>query len=249
MRGLFPVALGLMSCLIAAPLMLAQASPAKGDEPATGQSKPAGEGQKPVPASSANPFPEDTSTVPVMPSKPTPDLPERTYGTERAPLPLPGDELDPVRSPDDAEPAPSSSQTDDSSSSLAGMDKLLPRPGDDQPDKKKGKLSVKEPNHQEAASKDIDVGVYYLQTKNWKGALSRFESAMVLDPENPDVYWGLAEADRHLGNFADARANYEKVAEYDPDSHHGKEAMKALKEPEIANGKNTAAVAPATEIK
>ena len=100
------------------------------------------------------------------------------------------------------------------------------------------KLVVKEPTHQEAASKDIEVGGYYLETKNWKAALSRFESALVLDPENPDVYWGLAEADRHLGNLADARANYQKVAEYDPDSRHGKEARKALKEPEIANGKN-----------
>ena len=71
---------------------------------------------------------------------------------------------------------------------------------------------------------------------------------MVLDPENPDVYWGLAEADRHLGNLADARANYQKVAEYDPDSRHGKEASKALKEPEIANGKNAAPGQPAAEM-
>ena len=51
----------------------------------------------------------------------------------------------------------------------------------------------------------------------------------------------MAEANRHLSNLADARANYEKVAEYDPDSRHGKEARKALKEPEIINGKNAAA--------
>jgi hypothetical protein len=54
----------------------------------------------------------------------------------------------------------------------------------------------------------------------------------------------LAEADRHLGNLADARANYEKVNEYDPDSRHGKDARKALKEPEIANGKNSAPSQP-----
>jgi tetratricopeptide (TPR) repeat protein len=84
------------------------------------------------------------------------------------------------------------------------------------------------------------VGKYYLDNKNWKAALSRFESALVLDPDNPDVYWGLAESQRHLGNFADARANYQKVVDYDPDSRHGKDARKALKDPEIANAKSSA---------
>jgi len=71
-----------------------------------------------------------------------------------------------------------------SSSSLSGLERLLPRPEDDQPEKKK-KLLFKEPTHEEAATEDINVGGYYLQTKNWKAALSRFESALVLDPENP----------------------------------------------------------------
>jgi hypothetical protein len=229
MRRFFSVALVLAGCLTAAPLLtqllLAQA-PAGGNT--TGQSKP----------SSANPFPEDTSTVPVMPSKTTPALPEGTYHSAESPgIPLSGEDRDPVRSPDDPAPAIASGSEADSSSSLTGMENLLPRPEDDQPSKKK-KLSVKEPTHQEASSKDIEVGSYYLDKKNWKGALSRFESALVLDPENPEVYWGLAEAERHLGNLADARTNYGKVAEYDPDSPHGKQARKALKEPEIANGKN-----------
>ena len=182
-----------------------------------------------------------------MPSKTTPTLPEGTYnGAESPAIPLPGDDFDPVRSPDDPAPAAANGQPEESSSSLSGLVNLLPPPDDDQSSKKR-KLAVKEPTHQEAVSKDIEVGGYYLETKNWKAALSRFESAVVLDPENPDVYWGLAEANRHLGNLADARANYQKVAEYDPDSHHGKEAIKALKEPEIANGKNAAvSLAPAT---
>ena len=78
---------------------------------------------------------------------------------------------------------------------------------------------------------------YYLDNKDWKAALSRFQSALVLDPDNPDVYWGLAEAERHLGNFADARANYQKVMDYDPGSRHAKEARKALQDPDFANAK------------
>ena len=67
---------------------------------------------------------------------------------------------------------------------------------------------------------------------------------MVLAPDEPEVYWGLAEADRHLGNFAQARAYYQKVLDYDPDGPHGKGARKALKEPEIANAKSVAPPAP-----
>jgi tetratricopeptide (TPR) repeat protein len=156
---------------------------------------------------------------------------------------LPDEDLDPVRSPDD--PAAPSATDGGSSSSLAGLDKLLPGPDDNEKDKDqketKRKLAVKEPSHKEAASKDIEVGGYYLETKNWKAAESRFESAMVLDPDNPDVFWGMAEAERHLGNFADARTHYQTVLEYDPDGKHGKEARKLLKDPEIANAKTIAA--------
>jgi hypothetical protein len=238
MRRFFRVALVVMGTLAvgltAASRLMAQA-PAPGDTAATGQSKPASERQKPGTPSqpSTNPFPEDTSTVPLMPSKTTPILPEGTFrGEESAPVPLPGGDLDPVRSPDDPEPTATSGQEGDSSSSLKGMERLLPRPEDDQPDKKK-KIFDKEPTHQEASSKDIQVGDYYLQTKNWKAALSRFESAMVLDPENPEVYWGLAEAEHHLGDMTNAKAHYLKLLEYDPDGPHGKQARKELKDPAI----------------
>ena len=87
----------------------------------------------------------------------------------------------------------------------------------------------------ETAKEDEDVGGLYLSQKNWRAAASRFESAVVLDPENPDVYWGLAEAQRHLGQFAAAKANYQKVVEYDPDSKHAKEAKKLLIDPQMAN--------------
>jgi tetratricopeptide (TPR) repeat protein len=81
------------------------------------------------------------------------------------------------------------------------------------------------------------VGKYYLDIKNWRAALSRFQSALVLSPEDPEVYWGLAESARYLGNFADARGYYQKVIEYDPGSKHAKEAEKALKDPQIENAK------------
>lgn len=244
-RGL-AIALVLAGLLAAAARVSAQ-SPAGGDAAGSGQSKPSDQGQKPAaaqPQTGSNPFPEDTSTVPLLPSKGTPVLPEGTYKGDEyesggGRVALPGEDLDPVRSPDDPAPAAGSGQQEDSSSSLSGLDKLLPPPDDDQTGRKKKK--EKESTHQEAASEDINVGGYYLDRKNWKAAYSRFQSALILDPENPDVYWGLAEAERQLGDFTNARAHYEKVLEYDPDSKHGKEARKALKDPAIANAKKAAA--------
>jgi len=109
---------------------------------------------------------------------------------------------------------------------------------------KKGEPSAELPK--ENPENDISVGDYYLSVKNWQAALSRFQSALVLDPESPDVYWGLAESERRLGDFALAREHYLKVLEYDPGSRHAKEAAKALHEPAIANAKASPAAAAGT---
>ncbi len=207
---------------------------------------PAGQNSQPADASPArtqqqnnqNPFPEDTSSVPLMPSRDNPNLPP-SADEARQPIYLPEVDLDPVRSPEEAGAAAEANESS-SSSSLAGMGNLLPGPDDDtqSPQRsRRNKGAAVEPEHHETAAEDENVGKYYLDNKDWKAALSRYESALVLDPDNPDVYWGLAESERHLGNFAEARASYQKVLDYDPDSRHGKDARKALKDPEIANGK------------
>jgi hypothetical protein len=245
MKRFLSVALVLAGCLWTAPRFYAQApadAPQPGQKPASGTAQPATSSPP-----DSNPFPGDTSTVPVLPTQETPASPEWTHnGADNAGVPLPGNDADPARSPDDPEPAANNGQEEESSSSLKGMDKFLPQPDVDQPGKHR-KMPAKEPTHQEAASKDIEVGGYYLETKNWRAAHSRFESALILDPENPDVYWGLAEAERHLGDLAGAKANYLKVLDYDPDGPHGKEARKVLKDPAVANAKGAAPVQPGAE--
>jgi tetratricopeptide (TPR) repeat protein len=246
MKPVFIVALVLVCLLAVAPRLGAQAQPANnasgaGQNPPATPQQPA-RGQK---QSNANPFPEDTSDVPVIPTGNAPDLLPGENGEAGSRMPLPPVDLDPVRSPEDAGRA-AEDQEQSSSSSLAGMGSLLPSPDDDtQPGKRNRKGSQIVPEHHETAAEDEDVGNYYLDSKNWKAALSRFESALVLDPDNPDVYWGLAESERHLGDFASARANYLKVTQYDPDSRHAKDARKALKEPEIANAKASPSAQPA----
>jgi tetratricopeptide (TPR) repeat protein len=137
-----------------------------------------------------------------------------------------------VHSPDDPPPGASNSG-DGFSSSLTGANDVNipdePRPS------KHGKKSDEPVVHQVTAKEDEDVGAFELSRKNWRAALSRFQSAVITDPENPDVYWGMAEAQRALGDYANAKVNYQKVMEYDPDSKHGKDAKKWLKEPELAH--------------
>ena len=180
-----------------------------------------------------NPFPGDTTNVPVLPSGPTANVPEGNYEPESGHVAFPAHDHDPVRSPDNA--VPDSGEREGFSSSLSGVDDVLPPPDQPSANGKKDQGIASMP--QESPEKDVDVGNYYLGLKNWRAALSRFQSALVLDPENPDVYWGLAESERHMGDFALAREHYLKVLEYDPGSKHAKEAKKALRDPEIANAK------------
>ena len=215
------VALGLALCIPAFSTHVWAQAPA--DKPKTGQQ--------------ANPFPEDTKTVPVLPPANTP-VAAPPGSDDSVNVQLPGDENDPVRSPDEAQPSTGDSTT--SSSSSAGLDNLLKPPPDT------GKNGQPKDESHTGPKEDESVGSYYLDQKNWRAALSRFESAFVLDPENPDVYWGLAESQRHLGNYADAKKNYLKVMEYDPDSKHSKEAKKILKEPEMENAKAVSAGVPAS---
>ncbi|MGA7341282.1 MAG: tetratricopeptide repeat protein [Terracidiphilus sp.] len=256
-KPVIAVALVAVCCLAAGPRLHAQApadsksnSNSKPNSNPASQSKPAAPAQTPASApaqSNANAFPEDESSVPVLPSNNSPEVAPGTFdGAVNGRVALPAGDIDPVQSPDDS-PAAGGVDTG-SSSSLSGMDSLTPVPDDEEPAKhgrKRGDDVV--PEHHETAAEDENVGKYYLDSKDWRAALSRYESALVLDPDNPDVYWGLAESERHLGNYADARGNYLKVMEYDPDSKHAKEAKKALEEPELANAKSSSAPQPAAQ--
>jgi len=217
---------------VAGQTVRAQAPP-----PPAQQSQPA---PKQKPPDAANPFPEDTNNVPLMPSATTPAAPEPPANASRASLP--GADVDPVRSPDDPQPD-ADTGAQGFSSSASGLDRVMPPPDTDVGNGKKGRCAPP-PEHQETAAEDEKVGSYYLDQKNWRAALSRYESAVVLDPENPDVYWGMGEAQRHLGKFAEAKASYEKLVEYDPDSKHGKEAAKILKSPELASAPTASANHP-----
>ena len=216
------------------PALTAQQKPS--DNSSQSPQNPPAHPQQPA-GSGGNPFPEDTTSVPVLPNASTSSQPDQPVSESSGRVTLPAGDTDPARSPDESGSASPSQPGDESTSSVPGIDRIQPR--DDEDTKRKGRKSD-EPEFHETAANDIDVGKYYLERKDWKAAQSRFQSAMILDPENPDVFWGLAESARHLGDFAGARSYYTKVVDYDPDSRHGKDAKKALKDPEIANAQSTA---------
>ena len=221
------------ACLLSAPCLSAQ-QPPQNPPPAT---------QQPAQAQpNSNPFPEDTGNVPVLPNAKTPTVPDYSGSEGAAQVNVPAGDRDPARSPDDANGGMPESSGSESSSSVPDIDSMIPK--DDTDTKRHGKGAA--PEYHETAANDIDVGNYELDRKNWKGALSRFQSAMVLDPENPDAFFGMAEAARHLGDFSSARSYYQRVVDYDPDSKHGKEARKELKDPQIANAQAAKSAAPAT---
>ncbi|HUX28162.1 MAG TPA: hypothetical protein VMV39_05210 [Terracidiphilus sp.] len=238
MKQGFGIALVVTGCLMAGPVAFAQAQ-GNGQQPAAAPQQPAAPQQ--TPQGGGNAFPTDTSNVPVLPSTVTPDVPSGSFGESDVDrMRLPPDDLDPVRSPDTGDAATEISEpTRVSSSDVKGLDSILPKPGEDETGKHKKGDEI-EGLPKETAKEDISVGKYYLDIKNWKAAQSRFQSALVLAPEDPEVYWGLAESARHLGDFWEARANYLKVMVYDPGSRHAKDAEKALRDPEIADAKAAA---------
>lgn len=198
----------------------------------------------------ANPFPENTDNVPVMPTTIPAPIAEKSDAAPLTHAKFTVGNGDPVRSPDDeAEETITDSSSDGFSSSRKGLDKILPDNDEDVTPRKRHGRETEVPQHTETAAEDVEVGGYYLEKKNWKAALSRFQSALVLDPENPEVFWGLAEAERNLGKMAEARAYYLKLLDYDPKGPHGKAANKALKEPSIANAPSATPAGTESNVK
>jgi tetratricopeptide (TPR) repeat protein len=139
-----------------------------------------------------------------------------------------------VRSPDE----PGNQTTDDGfSSSRSGLNQV---PVEDDTERKPGQ-STRTKSREQTIKEDLDVGSYYLERKNWKAAQGRFSSAFRLDSENPDVVWGLAEAERHLQLYKDAAEHYKLFLSYEPEGRRGREARKDLEEVEAARPSASAA--------
>jgi tetratricopeptide (TPR) repeat protein len=84
-----------------------------------------------------------------------------------------------------------------------------------------------QPNEAESIFKDIlkkkpylpamiNLGNLYFIHSNWKDALSYYEQASDLDPNNPHVLLAIAKADEQFKNFGEMKQKYEKLKDLDP---------------------------------
>lgn len=68
----------------------------------------------------------------------------------------------------------------------------------------------------ERATNIYAQGVQLFQARNYAGALSAFQTAVRLDPENEDAWSQIGDCQRELGRRADAIAAYNQVIRLDP---------------------------------
>jgi tetratricopeptide (TPR) repeat protein len=86
------------------------------------------------------------------------------------------------------------------------------------------------PYNPKLARKDAEIGDFYMQSGNWRGAYERFIEANRSDPGNPEAVFGLAESARRLSHMDEALRNYRLYLSALPNGPHAKEVRKALKE-------------------
>lgn len=87
------------------------------------------------------------------------------------------------------------------------------------------------------AAHDINVGETYLASNSFDSARDRFEEAMRLTPDNPLIYFRLAQALQGMQRLDPARTFYRKYLEMDPKGKFAKNAKKAIGEIDYVLGK------------
>lgn len=90
-------------------------------------------------------------------------------------------------------------------------------------------LSEEEQKAQQAA-KDVEVGYYYLNEKNYIAAESRLKEATELKPDIAAAYIGLGQAQQKLGKTADARQSYQAYLQLSPEGKDAEKVKKTLAE-------------------
>jgi tetratricopeptide (TPR) repeat protein len=88
-----------------------------------------------------------------------------------------------------------------------------------------------------AAAHDLDVGETYLAANRFDAARERFEEALRLNPENPLVYFRLAQSLQGMQRLDPARMYYRKYLELEPKGKFAHNAKKAIGDIDFILGK------------
>jgi Tfp pilus assembly protein PilF len=87
------------------------------------------------------------------------------------------------------------------------------------------------------AAHDIDVGETYLAGNNFDSARQRFEEALRLTPDNPLIWFRLAQSLQGMQRLDPARLYYKKYLEAQPKGKFAKNAKKAISQIDWQLGK------------
>ena len=89
----------------------------------------------------------------------------------------------------------------------------------------------------QVATHDIDVGETYLAGNNFDSARQRFEEALRLTPDNPLIWFRLAQSLQGMQRLDPARLYYKKYLEAQPKGKFAKDAKKAVSQIDWILGK------------
>lgn len=221
--------------LVLAPPGVAQqqenSAPAQQGQPASGANQKKDQQKKPKSTADANPFPEAQSQAAAQqsqqqdqnaaPSAPAPQN-QSNSTAQRNPFPEKQSEKAAQDNQENGGGAPPGSKGDFSSSQVKGMD----LPDANAPTTVNPAPLLHNPT---LAKKDVQVGTFYLQSGNPKGAYDRFAEATQYDPGNAEAVYGLAASAEKIGKRDEALRNYRLYLSALPDGPHAKEARKAMK--------------------
>jgi Tfp pilus assembly protein PilF len=87
------------------------------------------------------------------------------------------------------------------------------------------------------AAHDIDVGESYLSSNHFDAARERFEEAMRFSPDNPLIWFRLAQALQGMQRLDPARLYYKKYLEAQPKGKFAGNAKKAVSQIDWILGK------------
>jgi Tfp pilus assembly protein PilF len=88
------------------------------------------------------------------------------------------------------------------------------------------------------AAHDIDMGETYLAGNNFDSARERFEEALRLTPDNPLIWFRLAQSLQGMQRLDPARLYYKKYLEAQPKGKFAKNAKKAISQIDWVLGKS-----------
>jgi tetratricopeptide (TPR) repeat protein len=177
-----------------------------------------------------NPFPEAQSEQAAHPDAPAPQNSQQQTKPSTAdqnPFPEAQSEKAAHQTQGASAPAPStapkSSDENYSSSRVKGLD--LPSAEGARASETTTPMTY----NPKLARKDAQIGDFYIESGNFKGAYVRFLEANRSDPGNAEAVFGLAESARHLQYRDEALRNYRLYLSALPNGPHAKEIRKALK--------------------